>query len=386
MKNILENGYSTFSPVVIKDRQLHIKSKAIYLFLCAYKNVDGVATVKRATIMNYLAIGSKDTYYKYIKDLTELGYITVTSLKLNGKFYNNQFKINTHIEGINIFQNYGIIARKFMNDKRISLEAKGVYGYLCCYRNSKSENIVYANLSQIKSHLGIATDSRLNRSIKSLIENEYISKEQQKNNNKYTSNTYKLLGYKENITVKESTLDDKEVAESTKKAIAARDLRNKEYKQVIQNENKLKQEIKSYEKNLKDNINYDYVKDQQNKLKQVANEIKNLDEVEAYARMLKVDEQLYDFTNDIINIILRIVFSERDKIKIGKFEYSKIIIKDMFLKLKLEHIEEVLRRYRKALEGSYIKNPSSYIETVLQSVCFDYGLIKIINEQYELYS
>ncbi len=76
--------------MAIKDKGLHIKSKAIYLFLCAYKNVDGVATVKRKTITNYLAIGSKGTYYKYLKVLTDLGYITI-SLKL------------IHIDKVDIF-------------------------------------------------------------------------------------------------------------------------------------------------------------------------------------------------------------------------------------------------------------------------------------------
>ncbi len=378
MKNILENGYSTFSQVVMKDKNLHIKSKAIYLFLCSYKNIDSVVTVKRETVMNYLAIGSKDTYYKYLKALTELGYITITTLKLNGKFYNNQFKINTQIDGKNIFENYGIIARKFMNDKKISLEAKGVYGYLCCYRNSKSENVVYANLSQIKSHLGIATDSRLNRSIKSLIENEYISKEQQKNNNKYTSNTYKLLGYKENITVKESGLDDEEVTESTKKEIVTRDLRNKEYKQVMENENRLKQEIKSYESKLKKNLNYDCLKEQKYDLNN--EDYENLNGDKLINKIPKANEQLYDFTTDVINIIIRSIFAENEKVKIDNIEYPKIIIKEMFLKLELQHIKEVLRRYKQSLENSYIKNPSRYIETILQSVCFDYGLVKILNE------
>ena len=61
--NILENGYSTFSKKVIKDKSLKIKSKGIYLFLCSYKNTDYMAMPKRDTIMNYLNIGSKDTFY-----------------------------------------------------------------------------------------------------------------------------------------------------------------------------------------------------------------------------------------------------------------------------------------------------------------------------------
>ncbi len=310
MKNILENGYSTFSQVAMKDKQLHIKSKAIYLFLCSYKNVDGVATVKRETIMNYLAIGSKDTYYKYLKVLCESGYISITSLKVNGKFYNNQFKINTHIDGVNLFEYYGIIPRQIMNDKKIPLEAKGVYGYFCCYRNSKSNNVIYSNLSQIKSQLGISTDTRLNKSIKVLIENGYITKEQLQNNNKYTSNIYKMIGYKDSITVRESDLRDDQITESTQSEIEARDLRNKEYKQALETENKLKQEIKVYESKLKENLNYSLLKENQEKIEQIMTKTNNVDEVKLYAKKLNIDEQLYDFTNDVVNIIIRTVFSE----------------------------------------------------------------------------
>lgn len=51
---------------------------------------------------------------------------------------------------------------------------------------------------------------------------------------------------------------------------------------------------------------------------------------------MEIDTKLYDFTNDIINIILRIVFSERETIKMGDTEYPKTFIKEMFLKLRLE--------------------------------------------------
>ncbi len=92
------------------------------------------------------------------------------------------------------------------------------------------------------------------------------------------------------------------------------------------------------------------------------------------------NEQLYDFTIDVINIIICSIFSENKKVKIDNIEYPKIIIREMFLKLELQHIKEVLRRYKQSLENSYFKNPSRYIETILQSVCFDYGLVKILNE------
>ncbi len=375
MENILENGYSTFSQEVIKSQNLHIKSKAIYLFLCSYKNVEYIALPKRETIMNYLGIGSKETYYKYMKELENQGYITITTAKVDGKFFNNQYKINKVVDGKNIFEYYGIIPKKVMNDKNVSIEAKAVYGYFCCFRNKETNDVVYTNINQIKTDLDIVSNARLNKNIKMLIEAGYVTKKQHTNGQKFSSNVYHLVGYQENIKVKESELTDEEISEATQKNIEMRDLKNKTYKQVIQNENRLKKEIKAYESKIKANICYNSLEEENKRIQAIINKNKGVSDY--ITKALDIDTDIFNFTNDIINIIVKTVFSEREKIKIDNVEHSKIIIKEMFLKLKLEHIEEVLKRYRNALDNNYIKKPSAYIETVLYSVCFDYGLVQI---------
>lgn len=210
MDDILKDGYSTFSKTAITDTNLNVKSKAIYLFLCAYKNVDNIATPKRETIMNYLGIGSKETYYKYMKALEKQGYITISVLKADNKFFSNQYKINTEINGKDIFENYGIIPKAIMNDKRITIDAKAVYGYFCSYRNKKTNDVIYTNISQIRNHLDIGAD-RLNKNIKLLIEYGYVEKKQHINEQKFSSNLYHLLGYRENIKVKDSNLTEIEI-------------------------------------------------------------------------------------------------------------------------------------------------------------------------------
>ncbi|MFV0520175.1 MAG: helix-turn-helix domain-containing protein [Lachnospirales bacterium] len=381
MENILENGYSTFSQTVIKDTNLHIKAKGIYMFLCSYKNTDYIATPKRETIMNYLGIGSKDTYYKYLKQLEAQGYITVSVLKVEGKVFCNQFKINAKIGDIELFKNYGIIPRAIMNDKNISIEAKVVYGYLCMYRKEEQNNVVYPNLSQLQSQLNIGA-SKVSKSLNILVEQGYMDKKQYKNEQKFSSNTYHLLGYRENITVKESKLSDEELLESTQKNIEKRDLKNKTYKQVIETENRLKTEIKAYEERIKENIKYKLLQENEAKIQNVMCKSIHESEIEFFASKMNIDRDIFNFTNDTINIISRAIFSERETIKIDNVEYPKILIKEMFLKLKLEHIKEILSRYKKAIESDFIKNPSKYLETVLYSVCFDYGLVQIRNQRY----
>lgn len=381
MDDILKEGYSTFSQVVIKDTSLNIKSKAIYLFLCAYKNKENIATPKRDTIMNYLGIGSKETYYKYIKALEEQGYITISVLKANGKYFSNQYKINTKIGDKDIFENYGIIPKSVMNDKAIPIDAKGVYGYFCTYRNKKSNDVIYANIGQIRNHLDIGTD-RLNKNIKLLIEAGYIEKKQHLNEQKFSSNLYHLLGYRENIKVKDSNLTEFEIEEATQKDIEMRDLKNKTYKQVIETENRVKKEIRTYEERIKDNIQYNVLEENDRLYNNACEGSTNDDELEYIAKSLNIDGELFNFANDVVNIIIKTVFSDEEKIKIGNVEYPKVLMKEMFLKLKLEHIKEVLSRYRNANERDFVRNPSKYIETVLLNVCFDFGLVQVRNNIY----
>lgn len=378
MNDILENGYSKFSQEVIKNENLDIKAKAIYLFLCAYKNVDNIATPKRETIMNYLGIGAKDTYYKYLKELEALGYIKVSVLKVDGKIFCNQYTIVQKIGDRDLFKKHSIIPKKIMNDKNIPIEAKVIYGYMCIYRNKESNDIVYPNISQLRSHLAIG-ENRLNKGIRTLIEEGYIRKEQYKNKQKFSSNVYKLEGYRENITTKDSKLSEEEITESTQKEIELRDLKNKTYKQVIETENKVQREIRAFEETIKDNLEFNNIEKENEKVENIS--MKNGHSTTAFLRnYLEIDEDLYNFTRDTVNIIVRTIFSENEFIKIEQVEYPKILVKEMFLKLRQEHIREILDRYRKATENSFIKNPSKYLETILYSVCFDYGLVQIRNK------
>lgn len=377
--DILEKGYSTFSQVVVKSTDLHIKSKAIYLFLCAYKNTDNIATPKRETIMNYLGIGSKETYYKYMKELEAQGYIEISTLKVNNRFFNNQYKIITAINEVDLFTNYGIIPKKIMNDKSIPIEAKGLYGYFCAHRNKKTNDVLFMNLSQLKSHLGFGSNTRLNKNINILVEAGYIEKEQYSDSSqRFSSNLYHLLGYREKINTKKSKLSDEEVQRTTQQNIEARDLKNKIYKQVIETENRLTREIKAYEDRLKENLGYKVIKEKNENLSKARTKVAK----DYLAKKLDIDLELYDFTKDIINIILRMIFSEKETIKLLDTEYPKAFIKEMFLKLRHEHIQEELNRYKNANNKDFIRNPSGYMEVVLTSVCFDYGLVKIRNEKY----
>ena len=77
---VLENGYGLVGKVVMKDRRIKAGSKALYAYLCTHARFqDGSydsAYPSRAVICEDLGI-TKDTYYRYLNPLVELGYISV---------------------------------------------------------------------------------------------------------------------------------------------------------------------------------------------------------------------------------------------------------------------------------------------------------------------
>lgn len=77
---VLENGYGLVGKIVMKNRRLKAGSKALYAYLCTHARFqDGSydsAYPSRAVICEDLGI-TKDTYYRYLNPLIELGYISV---------------------------------------------------------------------------------------------------------------------------------------------------------------------------------------------------------------------------------------------------------------------------------------------------------------------
>ena len=76
----------------MKDNRLSIQSKAIYAYLCAYAGNDG-QSFPSTKLMEYELGISKNTLFKYLKELRLSGYVTVEKVKTN----NNQFQNNLYI-------------------------------------------------------------------------------------------------------------------------------------------------------------------------------------------------------------------------------------------------------------------------------------------------
>lgn len=90
---IYENGYGLIAKKVMKDSNLSLSAKAIYSYLCAYAGNESSAFPSVKLINHELGI-SKDTFYKYMKELTDKAYIVVSQKRAEkGKFSHNIYSI-----------------------------------------------------------------------------------------------------------------------------------------------------------------------------------------------------------------------------------------------------------------------------------------------------
>jgi len=91
---VYENGYGLIAKKVMRDRRLSIKAKAVYSYLCSFagSSEDRIAFPGVKTMLDDLQI-SKDSFYKYRKELETLGYITIEERRDNGRYQSNIYYI-----------------------------------------------------------------------------------------------------------------------------------------------------------------------------------------------------------------------------------------------------------------------------------------------------
>lgn len=86
-------GFGTISKLAMQDKRLHIAAKAIYAYFNSYAGGGDTCFPSRKKICFDLGI-SNDTLSKYLRQLTECGYITVEQIKEGGRFSHNIYTLN----------------------------------------------------------------------------------------------------------------------------------------------------------------------------------------------------------------------------------------------------------------------------------------------------
>lgn len=104
-------------------------------------------------------------------------------------------------------EGYGIIAKKAMRDKNLSVEAKAIYSYICSFAGAGATS--FPGVSLMLNELGIS-EKRFYTHRKQLIENGYISIIKQRKNNRADRNLYTIEPNPKKIEVDS---EEKEVIE-----------------------------------------------------------------------------------------------------------------------------------------------------------------------------
>lgn len=87
-------------------------------------------------------------------------------------------------------QGFGIIAKKIMRDKNLSIEAKAIYAYLCSYAGNGIT--AYPGEELICSDLNISRN-RYYKYLRQLKDNGSININKEKSSGKYLRNVYKIV-------------------------------------------------------------------------------------------------------------------------------------------------------------------------------------------------
>ncbi|MBR1731637.1 MAG: helix-turn-helix domain-containing protein, partial [Ruminococcus sp.] len=96
LDGINASGYGFIPKLIMRDRRLTVKAKALIAFLYSVAQAGSCAYPHRTTICTFLGI-SKDVYYKALNQLIEYNYITVRQRHgSHGRFTVNDYILNSN--------------------------------------------------------------------------------------------------------------------------------------------------------------------------------------------------------------------------------------------------------------------------------------------------
>lgn len=211
LTGVLTKGYGIAPKIIAIDRSIPLAAKGCYGYFASFCGGGNTAWPSRDLIVADLDIVTT-TYYKLYKVLKNSGLISVKMNDANdGVFKNNIYilenkpscyadpsqypedlnekEISAYCKagmlGINAC-GYGVVAKSVMTDRSLSLGAKGVYFYMCAF--SGRDFFCTPDQQTMAWHLGVSRQS-LGKHIDELLAHNYIKKERLREGGK-------LLGWK----------------------------------------------------------------------------------------------------------------------------------------------------------------------------------------------
>ena len=209
LKGVRAKGYGQIAKMAMLDPDLSIEAKAILAYFCSYCGGGNTAFPGRDKIVHDLHI-NKDTYYRHLKTLISNGYISVEQRPGDAQhpgFRRNIYTIENFPEKYDsspadvsrpegkvkavrdiYAAGYGIVPKAVMQDD-ISIQAKGLYAYLCAF--SGRDLTAAPSRDVILAHLRISHNSS-NKYMQELCSRGYVSKLQSLSGGRFAGFTYYL--------------------------------------------------------------------------------------------------------------------------------------------------------------------------------------------------
>lgn len=205
---IMSKGFGQVSKFVMMNPLLSIGAKGVYGYFVSYTGGgNNTAFPGRDKIVSDLGV-TKDTYYKYLKELTESGLITVSQQNCPGPdsrgFQRNIYtvelypdeliRMSSEEKGINqaletvktaghiAAAGYGNVPKEVMTDPEISIQAKGVYSYISSFSGTDFKASPSKDVAAY--HMKVSSGSYQKYCLE-LEKSGYVSRYQEKTGNRF---------------------------------------------------------------------------------------------------------------------------------------------------------------------------------------------------------
>ena len=187
-ENINSHGFGMVDKAVITTCSIKLPVKGLYAYLCSYADSNGISYPSVSKILNDLHI-CRNTFYRYLKQLTTSGIITVEHERSGGKYSRSVYRISGAGKRGSGRSGYGKVPKSVMTSA-LPLEAKGLYAYYCAFAGAGES--AYPKQEHILYHLEIEA-STLQSYNRELVDNGYITVSQRHVNGRLDRNEIKLL-------------------------------------------------------------------------------------------------------------------------------------------------------------------------------------------------
>ncbi len=201
-------GYGLIPKAVMLDPGLSAPAKGVYAFFASFTGSGNTAFPGRDYILHALNL-SKDAYYRYFAELTELDYIRVEKRKVQGRFDGNLYilveKPSRYRETVPVVGEadcvlirrdgllgggFGFIPKAVMLDTALPIKAKALYAYLSSF--SGSGGTACPGKDTILYHLGIGKDA-YSAALKALRQRNYVTVSQKHSGGKLGAMEFLLV-------------------------------------------------------------------------------------------------------------------------------------------------------------------------------------------------